>query len=173
MEETGIIRRLDALGRIVIPREFRKLNRIEVGDPLEMRALGSGEIIIRKVDLSAQLKSVGTLAISSLGEKMDNVIGVCSPDKWLEFSTSSFGELEGEELSAVMTNAVNMQKSSVLACADAGIKCKYKNAAVYPVFGETGVFGALVMFTDSEPTQSEKILMETVARFTGKSMQKF
>ncbi|MDE6399224.1 MAG: AbrB/MazE/SpoVT family DNA-binding domain-containing protein, partial [Clostridiales bacterium] len=86
MEETGIIRRLDALGRIVIPREFRKLHRIEVGDPLEMRANASGEITIRKVDVSAQLKSVGALAISALTPHIDTQLAVCSCEDWLLFS---------------------------------------------------------------------------------------
>ena len=161
MEETGIIRRLDALGRIVIPREFRKLNRIEVGDPLEMRALSSGEILIRKVDLSAQLKSVGAIALSVLNEHTDKPLGVCSCEEWLEFSGSGKHELTGEELSEEAKTA------------EAGIKFRSKFAAFYPVFGETGVFGALVLFTDEEPDQTEKALMQTAARFTGKSMQKF
>lgn len=173
MEETGIIRRLDALGRIVIPREFRKLNRIEVGDPLEMRALSSGEILIRKVDLSAQLKSVGAIALSVLSEHTDKPLGVCSNEEWLEFSGSGKHELTGEELSEEAKTAASEQKSTVLSCAEAGIKFRSKFAAFYPVFGETGVFGALVLFTDEEPDQTEKALMKTAARFTGKSMQKF
>lgn len=172
MEETGIIRRLDALGRIVIPREYRKLNRIEVGDPLEMRALSGGEIMIRKVDLSAQLKSVGAIAISSLIANTDKQIGICSTDTWLEFSSGK-NDLCGEELSDIMQTAVQSTASSVIKCEDANIPCKYRYAAVYPVFGETGVFGALVLFTDDEPTEKEKAIMETAARFTGKSMQKF
>lgn len=169
MEETGIIRRLDALGRIVIPREFRKLNRIEVGDPIEMRALSNGEIIIRKVDISAQLRSVGLMALAPLSEHTDKLIGVCSADKWLEFSRKC--ALSGEELPEHIAKAADSRKSSFIACE--GLQCGASHAAVYPIFGETGIFGAYVLFTDSEPTPAEKSLLETVAAFTGKTLQKF
>ena len=88
MEQMGIVRRLDALGRVVIPREFRKLNRIEVGDPLEIRALANGDILVRKVDLSAQLRSIGAIALSSLAPHTHNTVGVCTPEEWLMFSAA-------------------------------------------------------------------------------------
>ena len=171
MEEMGIIRRLDALGRIVIPREFRKLNRIEVGDPLEMRALSTGEILIGKVDLSAQLKSVGALAIASVREHTDKLIGVCSPDTWLDFSTRC--EFRGKELPEKLAAAVREHKSSVIKCDESDKKAVARYVAIYPVYGDTGVFGALALFTDTEPNETERTLMEAVASFTGKSMQKF
>lgn len=171
MEETGIIRRLDALGRIVIPREFRKLNRIEVGDPIEMRALAGGEIVIRKVDVASQLKTVGSLALSALSEKIDKLIGVCSLEQWLQFSGKC--EFEGEELPKAIADAVNDTRSSVVKCDAEDKRAITKYVAVYPVYGETGVFGAFALFTDSEPDQSEKNLMETIAVFTGKSLQTF
>ena len=147
MEQMGLVRRLDALGRVVIPREFRKLNRIEVGDPLEIRALANGDILVRKVDLSAQLRSIGAIALSSLAPHTHNTVGVCTPEEWLMFSAAVSGL--------------------------ADISCKKKYAAFYPAYGDTGVFGALVMFADEQPTESENVLMDTVARFVGKSMQNF
>lgn len=167
MEERGIIRRLDALGRIVIPREFRKLNRIEVGDPLEMRALADGDIIISKVDLSAQLKSAGTLALEALDRHTDKLIGVCSGDSWLMFSGKcSLGDFD---LPSQLMSALDGRRSSVVEYDG----CGTRYAAVYPIFGDTGVFGGLVLFTDAVPTEAENALMETVASLTGKSLQTF
>ncbi len=171
MEETGIIRRLDALGRIVIPREFRKLNRIEVGDPVEMRALSDGEILLRKVDMSAQLRSLGQMALPLLADKVDKLIGVCSQEEWLQFSARC--EFEGEELPAPLAKAVTERKSSVVACDGQDKRALTKYVAIYPIFGDTGVFGAYALFTDTEPTATEKALFETMAGFTGKSLQKF
>ncbi len=166
MEQMGIVRRLDALGRVVIPREFRKLNRIEVGDPLEIRALANGDILVRKVDLSAQLRSIGAIALSSLAPHTHNTVGVCTPEEWLMFSAAVSGLADGTELGEAA-------KNTVVTCAEAGISCKKKYAAFYPAYGDTGVFGALVMFADEQPTESENVLMDTVARFVGKSMQNF
>ena len=171
MEETGIIRRLDALGRIVIPREFRKLHRIEVGDPLEMRTNANGEITIRKVDVSAQLKSVGALAISALTPHTDKQIAVCSCEEWLLFSGGK--SIKQPELPEALQTAVQSRKHSVLACAEAGVQSRFAHVAVYPVAGETGVFGALVLFTDPAPAAAENTLFATMAAFMGASVQKF
>lgn len=170
MEETGVIRRLDALGRIVIPREYRKLHRIEVGDPLEMRLTTGGEITIKKVDLSAQLKTLGELAINALATYTQKRMAVCSQEEWLLFSHKS--ETTGD-LPPEMVKAVSGQKPCLLPCGEWGLKTQAKNAALFPVIGETGVFGALVLFTDSIPTDTEHALFTAVATLTAANMQKF
>lgn len=172
MEEMGIIRRLDALGRIVIPREFRKLNRIEVGDPLEMRALSGGEILVKKVDLSAQLKSVGQIAIAALNEKLDYSFAICSPEGWL-LASGGKNNLSGEELGPEVMQAVQALKSTTLKCEDANVKSKNKLVTFFPIIGETGSFGAIAAFTDEPITAEHKALIDTVARFTGATMQNF
>lgn len=57
MSETGVIRRIDDLGRIVIPKEIRKRMGIEEGDPLEI-FVASEEIILRKHEISIGLKEL-------------------------------------------------------------------------------------------------------------------
>lgn len=51
MESTGEIRRLDDLGRVVIPKQLRKQLRIEVGDPVEFFINDNGDIIIQKYEV--------------------------------------------------------------------------------------------------------------------------
>ena len=48
MKATGIVRRIDDLGRVVIPKEIRRTMRIREGDPLEIYTSGDGEVIFRK-----------------------------------------------------------------------------------------------------------------------------
>ena len=170
MEETGVIRRLDALGRIVIPREYRKLHRIEVGDPLEMRTTAGGEITIKKVDLSAQLKTLGEMAMSALATCTQKRMAVCSQDEWLAFSYK--GEHAGE-LPPEIVKAIAEQKPCLLPCDEWGLKAQAKNAALFPVVGETGVFGTLVLFTDQMPTDTEHAMFTAVASLTAANMQKF
>lgn len=57
MRATGIVRRIDDLGRVVIPREIRKQFGIEEGDPLEI-LVNKDEIILRKYDVSVGLKEL-------------------------------------------------------------------------------------------------------------------
>ena len=48
MKATGVVRRIDDLGRIVIPKEIRKTLRIKEGDPLEIFTEKDGDIILKK-----------------------------------------------------------------------------------------------------------------------------
>ena len=48
MKATGIVRRIDDLGRVVIPKEIRRTLRIREGDPLEIFTDREGEIILKK-----------------------------------------------------------------------------------------------------------------------------
>lgn len=48
MKATGIVRRIDELGRVVIPKEIRRTQRIRQGDPLEIFTTGDGEVIFKK-----------------------------------------------------------------------------------------------------------------------------
>lgn len=57
MKATGIVRRIDELGRIVVPKEIRRTLRIREGDPLEVYTDREGEIILKKYS------PVGELAI--------------------------------------------------------------------------------------------------------------
>lgn len=57
MRETGIIRRIDDLGRVVIPREIRKQFSIKEGDPLEI-FVNKDEIILKKYDVSIGMKEL-------------------------------------------------------------------------------------------------------------------
>ena len=55
MRETGIVRRIDELGRVVIPKEIRKTQRIRTGDSLEIYTDGSGEYFL---NMTSPLPSV-------------------------------------------------------------------------------------------------------------------
>ena len=48
MKATGIVRRIDELGRVVIPKEIRRTQRIRRGDPLEIFTTGDGEVIFKQ-----------------------------------------------------------------------------------------------------------------------------
>ena len=50
MKATGIVRRVDDLGRVVIPREIRRTERIREGEPLEIFILEDGGIVFKKYD---------------------------------------------------------------------------------------------------------------------------
>ena len=65
MKATGIVRRIDDLGRVVIPKEIRRTMRIREGDPLEIYTNSDGEVIFKKYS-----------AISEMSENAANVADV-------------------------------------------------------------------------------------------------
>lgn len=58
MKATGIVRRIDDLGRVVIPKEIRRTLRIREGDPLEIYIATDGEVIFKNIRLSESLRSL-------------------------------------------------------------------------------------------------------------------
>ena len=68
MRETGIVRRIDELGRVVIPKEIRKTQRIRTGDSLEIYTDGNGEVIFKKYSPLAELgEPAAVIATGGLG----------------------------------------------------------------------------------------------------------
>ncbi len=59
MKATGIIRKIDDLGRVVIPKEIRRTLRIREGDPLEIYTDREGEVILKKYSM---MEDMGILA---------------------------------------------------------------------------------------------------------------
>ena len=57
MKATGIVRRIDDLGRIVIPKEIRRSFRIKEGDPLEIYTDAEGEVIFKKYSPIGELSN--------------------------------------------------------------------------------------------------------------------
>ena len=58
MKATGIVRRIDELGRVVIPKEIRRTQRIRRGDPLEIFTTGDGEVIFKKYSPIGEMNAV-------------------------------------------------------------------------------------------------------------------
>ncbi|MEE1127583.1 MAG: AbrB/MazE/SpoVT family DNA-binding domain-containing protein, partial [Acutalibacteraceae bacterium] len=66
MKATGIVRRIDDLGRVVIPKEIRRTMRIREGDPLEIYTDSDGEVIFKKYSPIGELSRFATLYIEAL-----------------------------------------------------------------------------------------------------------
>ena len=67
MKATGIVRRIDELGRIVIPKEIRRTCHLQEGDPMEIYLGEDGEIVLRKYDLEPEITSLRTAATQLAG----------------------------------------------------------------------------------------------------------
>ena len=81
MKATGIVRRIDDLGRVVIPKEIRRTMRIREGDPLEIFTAKDGELIFKKYSLFTDIYYKDLVALFKSSWK--NVIFVLSDLNWI------------------------------------------------------------------------------------------
>jgi AbrB family looped-hinge helix DNA binding protein len=80
MKATGIVRRIDDLGRVVIPKEIRRTLRIREGDPLEIFTEKDGEVIFKKYSPMGELQSFATQICESMARNMGHIAVICDRD---------------------------------------------------------------------------------------------
>ncbi len=81
MKATGVVRRIDDLGRIVIPKEIRRTMRMREGDPLEIFTLNSGEIVLKKYSIMQDLSQVSQKYAEALAKACGVQCAICDQDK--------------------------------------------------------------------------------------------
>ena len=91
MKATGIVRRIDELGRVVIPKEIRRTQRIRRGDPLEIFTTGDGEVIegIASVDESAITGESAPVVREAGGDRSAVTGGTTVLSDWIIVKISS------------------------------------------------------------------------------------
>ena len=92
MKATGIVRRIDDLGRVVIPKEIRRTLRIREGDPLEIFTDREGEIILKKYSPIGELSNLAVLYSESLAQTMGCT--VCITDMDMVIAAAGGGKRE-------------------------------------------------------------------------------
>ena len=80
MKATGIVRRVDDLGRIVIPKEIRRTLRIREGDPLEIYTEKDGGVIFRKYSPMGDLQEFATQMCEAIGSGTGHMAAVADRD---------------------------------------------------------------------------------------------
>ena len=98
MKETGIVRRIDELGRVVIPKEIRKTQRIRTGDSLEIYTDGNGEVIFKKYSPLAELGEPAAVYADVLARRLRCAVAVCDREHIVAAAGAGKGELLGAPL---------------------------------------------------------------------------
>ena len=179
MKATGIVRRIDDLGRVVIPKEIRRTMRIREGDPLEIFTNRDGEVIFKKYSPIGELSNFAnqyaeTLAkISGRGvciTDKDMVIAVSGASKKEMFEKKISTEIEMliQERSQHIQKHVNDKAVYILEDSD-----KYFASVLFPIISEGDSIGAVVFFGDGVEVMSEveQKLAQTAAAFLGRQME--
>ncbi|ABN53854.1 MAG TPA: stage V sporulation protein T [Hungateiclostridium thermocellum] len=182
MKATGIVRRIDDLGRVVIPKEIRRTLRIREGDPLEIFTDREGEVILKKYSPIGELSDFAAQYAESLHKTSghitcisdrDTIIAVSGASKkeYLEKSLSPELEKVIEEKTTLIVKAPEEKPISILADESGE---KYYSQVVTPIISEGDPIGA-VIFLSTDPDvrmgEVEAKLAQSAAGFLGKQME--
>ena len=80
MKATGIVRRIDDLGRVVIPKEIRRTQRIREGDPLEIFTTGDGEVVFKKYSPMGEVSRLAAQYAEALARALGCTALICDRD---------------------------------------------------------------------------------------------
>lgn len=179
MKSTGIVRKIDELGRIVIPKEIRKNLRIRVGDPLEIYIEQDGKVILKKyapmgnmIDISKNYAEAlsKTTGYATLITSKEKVVAVHGAGK-MEYLDKNISE----DVNKIMENRVlwTTQQDLPIKIIVGDVKARYISQVIMPIISDGDTIGTVIIFS----TESRKImtgveykLVESAAIFLGNHM---
>lgn len=180
MKATGIVRRIDDLGRVVIPKEIRRTLRIREGDPLEIFTDREGEIILKKYSPIGELGAFAKEYAESLAQTAGHITCIVDKDQIIAVSGGAKKELLEKHISASLEKTINTRSTVVATRSESGfvpildddIEGMYNHELISPIISEGDVLGAVVFLSsDKKMGDLETKLAQTAAGFLGKQME--
>ena len=111
MKATGIVRRIDDLGRVVIPKEIRRTLRIREGDPLEIYTEKDGEVIFKKYSPMGDLGDFAGQICESIGKNTGYIAAVCDRDAIIAVHGVQKRELLDKRCSQELEQLMELRRS--------------------------------------------------------------
>ena len=175
---TGIVRRIDDLGRIVIPKEIRRSFRIKEGDPLEIFTDAEGEVIFKKYSPIGELSNFASQYAEVLHKSGGLPIAIMDNDHVVAASGISKREIlerrVTKNLEELMENRAIHITNDKIPSVNAIEGYDRKANIVYPIIYGGDVSGAVCMMEDENhtlPSESDIKLVQVAAAFLGKQME--
>jgi len=148
LKATGVVRRIDDLGRIVIPKEIRRTLRIKEGDPLEIFTDREGQIILKKYSPIGELSEFATGYAETLAKTTGHIACITDKDSVIAVSGGSKKEFLEQSLSSelekvmenkeVYTSKENNEISLPITQNDSKDR-KYNSQVIYPIISDGDV----------------------------------
>ena len=179
MKATGIVRRIDDLGRVVIPKEIRRTMRIREGDPLEIFTSPEGEVIFKKYSPVGEITDLATQYAEVLAKIGGCPAAICDRDHVIAASGMQKKEILERRVSSSLEDLIEQRKSHAYRSFDdkrlnpiEGID-KYAIACT-PIVSQGDVNGAVMMLSgngNEYATPEQLALVQAAAMYFGKQME--
>ena len=178
MKATGIVRRIDDLGRVVIPKEIRRTMRIREGDPLEIYTDKDGEVIFKKYSPVGELSTFATQICETLNKTTGHTAVICDRDAVIAVSGTSRRELMDKRISEDLERIIESRQMYQYKTGEHKIQVtesadrQFVSVAA-PIISEGDVSGCVVFVSTDGASMgdTEYKLAQTVAGFLGKQME--
>lgn len=183
MKATGVVRRIDDLGRIVIPKEIRKTLRIKEGDPLEIFTDKDGEVILKKYSPIGELSEFAIGYAETLSKTTGHI--ACITDKDTVIAVSGAPKKEflqqnlSQELEEIMdnkeiyTSKENNEISLPITQNDSKERVNHAQV-VYPIVSQGDTIGSIILISKDQNTKMgdmELKVVQSAAGFLGSQME--
>lgn len=184
MKATGIVRRIDELGRIVIPKEIRRTFRLKEADSVEIYTGEEGEIILKKYSPIGDMSDIAKQYADTLSSVTGHIVCVTDRDKVIAVSGKDSKKMLGKNISKSMENTIENRDSKMLNYNDKGFvdiindskmaKDSYFQEVISTIICEGDAIGAVVIATKENKVKfgdTEQKLADSCASFLGKQLE--
>lgn len=181
MKATGIVRRIDDLGRIVVPKEIRRTLRIREGDPLEIFTNREGEIMLKKYSPIGELREFAASYAESLAQTTGELVCITDRDYVVAAAGPKKKEYDGKPLTKELENLIEKRGTVQMNAEEREfIRVTLDDSGGFPMEAIATILcngdsiGSVILYgKNKEKWQSDtaKQLVQTAAQFLGKQME--
>lgn len=185
MKATGIVRRIDDLGRVVIPKEIRRTLRIREGDPLEIFVDREGEVILKKYSPIGELDDFAKEYADSLYESIGHIALIADRDSIIAVAGAPKKEFLNKPISPLVEKVMEERKTVLIdepgqhilgkggELSDNG-EYQFISKVIAPIVSEGDPIGAVILCSKDPNVKMGEMeikLAETAAGFLAKQME--
>ena len=183
MRATGIVRRIDELGRVVIPKEIRRTLRIREGDPLEIFTDHDGEVVLKKYSPIGEIATIAKDYTDSLHRTLGHVILISDRDAVVSASGSSKRDYMEKALSPEVEQIMQGRQIQLLNLSSGARMIpitgddradNYSAQVIAPILADGEIIGCLILLSRESGVQMGEVdqkVAETTANIVGRQME--
>ena len=181
MKATGIVRRIDDLGRVVIPKEIRRTLRIRESDPLEIFTDHEGAIILKKYSPIGEMGIFAKQYAESLSQVSGHIALITDRDQIIAAAGSNNKQFLGKSISKELEEKMNAReivnaskgdRKGIPVTRDEVGEIQYQ--VIIPIITQGDIIGAVVLLSmeaGNPMNEVELKLAQSAADFLGKQME--
>ena len=178
MKATGIVRRIDDLGRVVIPKEIRRTMRIREGDPLEIFTDAGGEVVFKKYSPVGEMGTFASQYADILYRACGQPVIICDRDHVTAAAGVSKKEMPHERLSSSLEALIETRRTHILTKDAPSVNptdgTHHRVSVCAPIVGGGDIGGAVCLLygeNDTAPDDGDVRLTQVAASFLGKQLE--